>query len=630
MNFEYITDAPPEVVSKIEMVIKERFNDGTVKKILLIHPPDIESESFNYTSAKRGAYYNFPPYGLGVLAGMMKKNNFQVQISNLNLEILRKCKKSKSLNDFNFDKIWKNKLLDDIKEFKPDLLGVGCLFTATHNSFIKVCKQIKNIPADWIPGFNKKASLVVGGVHVSQYIEKVLNELPEVDFAFLYESELSFLNFLEIVNKRKKLSELSQIVINTNEETINITNRTRPNEEQINILPDSSLLEVEDFSKLGRVGSFDWAVEKDTLTSTVLSNRGCRASCTFCNVKDIIGKGVRQRTIQSVIDEMKVLYSRYGIKHISWLDDDLLYNEKRAISLFNKMVQQNVNMTWDATNGLIASSCKDEVISAAAESGCVGINIGVESGNPEILREVRKPGSVDTFLKAAEVIRKYESINVRAFLMIGFPNETYKQLMDTVKLAFQMSLDWYSITILKTWENTPIYNTMKKMGFIDESIGEQSKGNYSSGPLGKQKNINENLTLDLDSFLELFRGSNLDKVPSQDKLMDIWFYFNYYVNFYSLFNENRELKLRQQLRNLENISTVIDPDNCFGIYFTGFLQNKVNGCISKSVIDKLKIRLNESRFWVDVFASLELSAGHLEKQEFPQKNRNDFLLASVY
>ena len=74
-----------------------------------------------------------------------------------------------------------------------------------------------------------------------------------------------------------------------------------------------------------------------------------------------------------------------------WLDDDLLFDWRKAVKLFNLMVHENLNMTWDTTNGIIAASCTDEVISAAASSGCIGMILGMEFGNDEILKRI-KPG----------------------------------------------------------------------------------------------------------------------------------------------------------------------------------------------------------------------------------------------
>ena len=85
-----------------------------------------------------------------------------------------------------------------------------------------------------------------------------------------------------------------------------------------------------------------------------------------------------------------------------------------------KIVRNKLDITWDCTNGVIAAACKDEVIHAARDSGCIGVNIGMESGNRDILKKIKKPGTVENFLKAAEVFKKYEEINARVFLLIGF------------------------------------------------------------------------------------------------------------------------------------------------------------------------------------------------------------------
>ena len=87
-----------------------------------------------------------------------------------------------------------------------------------------------------------------------------------------------------------------------------------------------------------------------------------------------------------------------------WLDDDLLKDEKRAVSLFNEMVLRKLSLSWDATNGIIAYSCTKEVIDAAAESGCIAVNIGMESGNRSMLRRIRKPGTLENFLETAKVL----------------------------------------------------------------------------------------------------------------------------------------------------------------------------------------------------------------------------------
>ena len=115
--------------------------------------------------------------------------------------------------------------------------------------------------------------------------------------------------------------------------------------------------------------------------------------------------------------------------------------KNKTIELFNEIVNRNLDITWDATNGVIAYACTPEIIHAAHASGCIGINLGMESGNPEILK-IRKPGTVKNFIKAAEVCRQYEEIVTSVFLIIGFPNENMPKILDTISVAKEMDLDW--------------------------------------------------------------------------------------------------------------------------------------------------------------------------------------------
>ena len=224
-------------------------------------------------------------------------------------------------------------------------------------------------------------------------------------------------------------------------ERIAFTKQLQPDENDLDMIPAYHIMEIDTHSRMGTMGSwYGFKYETDKI-ATALSNRGCRAACTFCNVRTFNGKGVRHRSVKSVLDELELLKNKYGIGHIIWLDDDLLIIEKRAISLFNGMVERGLNMTWDATNGVIAASLNDEVVEAAVKSGCIGLNLGIESGNAGILKSIKKPGTPRIFRRAAEVLSRYPSINTRALLIIGFPNETMGNIFDTIKLCEEMNLD---------------------------------------------------------------------------------------------------------------------------------------------------------------------------------------------
>ncbi len=595
-------------LEEIEGVLTRLFPERRIARVLLVNPPDSHAELFQYDTAKRGRYTNYPPYGLIVLARNLREIGVEVDICNLNHEVLKQCHATDMADEFDYDAAWGGLLDREVAEFAPDLICVTCMFTMTHLSFKRVCERAAS---HGIP-------LAIGGVHVSNDVERVLDDTPGARLAFLREGEIALTSFIRVVNGESGCEDLAQLVIDEGEKRYNITREKQPTEDDCNLLPSWDLAAPEENAKYGTIGSFYYLKPRDARFATILSNRGCRAQCTFCSVRSFNGAGVRLRDVSSVVDELERLENDYGVSHVMWLDDDLLKNESRAISLFNEMVRRGLKLTWDTTNGVIAISCTEEVVAASAESGCIGMNIGMESGNPEILKQVRKPGKVANFLKAAEALRKHEQIYASIQLMVGFPGETMSMVMDTIEVAREMDLDWCRISPLQPLANTPIYESMVAQGLVDD-VGS-SEVRFAAGAFGKQAEIEQGLRLATADFEEAFSAIGLDQVPDAGQITDIWFYMNYHLNFHRLFHEDRPVKVDQQIATLINLSDLVAPENAFALYFLGFLSQKRDGVIPPSVIERLCSRLGTSEYWQSRFSAFGLDPDDLYNNDFRNKD----------
>jgi radical SAM superfamily enzyme YgiQ (UPF0313 family) len=580
--------------------LARKFPDQRLDRVLLVTPPDAEAHIFQYATARRGRYTNYPPYGLAVLGRHLESAGVESRICNLNHEVLRACHQAASEDDFDFDATWQAHLDAAIAEFQPDLIAVTCMFTMTHGAFVAICERAAD---SGVP-------VAIGGVHVSNDADRVLDDIPAVGFAFVREADTSLVTFIKVVRGDADPSTLGQVVFNDTDCPVvsrtEFSGECQPNADAISVIPAYDLVDLPAYSEYGTVGAFYCFKDPDTKFATVLSNRGCRAQCTFCSVRNFNGVGVRQRSVDSVLDELEILERDHGISHIMWLDDDLFKDHARAIALFEGMVERGLTMTWDATNGVLASSCTDEVIDAAARSGCIAVNIGMESGNREILKSVRKPGTVETFLKAAEVLRKYPQIHTSVFLMIGFPGETLAQIKDTIDVAKQMGMDWYRISPLSPLPNTPIYESMVAQGVVAK--GDASEVRFMGGAYGKQAEIEQGVRKARLGFGEAFSSIPMDAVPTDDQITDIWFYMNYHLNFHRLFTETNPIKVDQQMKVLRNLSDVVAPENGFALYFLAYLQIRNGEQPEDGLLERLRDRLNSSPYWRDRFEAFGLSA----------------------
>lgn len=583
----------PEEKDIISQRIRRIFEDEKVKKILLVNPPDVSVSDIELDACLKKRYSSFPPYGLLILSDAARKKGYDVRILDMNYNILSHIQGIKSLSDFN--EVWRHDLEKTINDFKPDLIGVTSMFTMKHSIFCEVCAEIKKYD---IP-------IVAGGVYVSNDTERVLAKINNENLiACLFESEVAFPNLLDFINNRN--AELTQLAMIIGGKYYSISERVQPKDGDINFFPAFDLIETSKYSSVGSIGSFVSLLDPNTKISTVLSNKGCRGMCSFCSVRHFNGLGVRSRSIKSVADEIEVLNKKYGIGHIMWLDDDLFFNEKRAIGLFEEIKGRDLGITWDASNGVVAASCTPDLIESAAESGCIGLYFGIESGNPETLLKIRKPATIDNFRKASKIMKVYPQIFTRGFLMIGFPDETLRMMMDTMNLALELSMDWYGINIVQPLPSTSLHEVMVKRKLLENNM-ESDNLRYMIGTYGKASQIERREEKNINKFINPFDAEDLDIIPDKSQLKDIWFYMNFKINYERIKAVKNPVKQKMLKKTLVDICDRITTDHALANLFLAMHEKNLGN------EDEMKKRLNitircldKSTYWQDKFGALNL------------------------
>jgi radical SAM superfamily enzyme YgiQ (UPF0313 family) len=572
------------------------FPTRRLDRVLLVNPPDADADLFRFDAARRGVMPNFPPYGLAVLAQQLRAVGVQVRIANLNHGVLKACRAAPSADAFAFDAVWQRHLDDAIGAFEPDLIGVTCMFTMTHESLRHVCTWASRTG---LP-------VAIGGVHVTNDVERVLDDIPAARFAFLREADRAVQTFVRVVRGEAAPEALGQVLFAdaASGQRQRFLAECQPSAQAMDVVPAFELIEIGELAQYGIIGSFSYFKPERTRFATALSTRGCRARCTFCSVRTFNGPSVRLRSIESVLDELQRLEEEFGVGHVMWLDDDLLKDHARALALFNGMVRRGLRLTWDASNGVIAASCTEEVIAAAEASGCIALIIGMESGNPTVLREIAKPGTVDTFLRAAAVLRRHERINSNVYLMLGFPGETMGMIRDTIEVARQMDLDWYRIKPLQPLPSTPIHRTMIEQGLISDTDSRAVR--YITGAYGTHVGMERDSATASTDFRSAIEALPDRLVPTRAQIEDLWFYMNFRLNYARVLGEHRPLKLDQHRRLLQSVCNMIAPDNAFALYMLAVVQRRLDGAADPQVLARLRRQHATSPFWHDRLAAFGL------------------------
>jgi len=575
----------------------------TCQKVLFITPAIFPLDKINLRIARNRRYYAYPPYGAGLLSAALKKKGFIPTILDLNLELLRFIhQEEREISTAELTALWKEKLEQTLEQFQPDLVGISCMFTMSHPMILDISNTIKH--------HYPQLPVLAGGVHITNAPENVLRESGNIDFVSLYEGDQSFVDLIEIINgtlPAERLSQLGSLI----EGKYVCLEREIPSDECIDLIPDFLGLPLDIYSSLGEIGTFRYWRPARSKGSAMITNRGCRGRCSFCSVHNFNGSKVRSRSIMAVADEMQNLVENHGITHITWLDDDLFFNKQRTLDLLNEIIKRKLGITWDASNGIIASTpvACPEIIDAAAESGCIGVYVGIESGNPEILRKVRKPASVNQFLKLGALMKKHPQIFTRGFLIVGFPGETLGQMRDTVELANAMGLDWYTVQLLTPLPSTEIYTEMVDAGMIEKGSLNTSGDGYTMFSIreSERQRLKEMKEVQTVEDFSNFLRNHETVVPSKKELDDLWFLMDYKCNYERLLHETETMRLKKMQAFLSDVSYRMTIDNPLSTLFLGLVENKLgNPAKGTQLLADSKRFLAESKYWQARFAELSI------------------------
>lgn len=174
------------------------------------------------------------------------------------------------------------------------------------------------------------------------------------------------------------------------------------------------------------------------------------------------------RSAKNVLDEIESLIKNYGIKEIHFEDDNLTADKKRAIEMFDGMVEREFDISWHVPSGIAVNTLDDEIIEKMGISGCYSIALAIESGNQEVVTKLmNKPVNLKAVPNIIKKIRK-AGMDARGYFIIGYPGETKENIQQTVDFARSLELDWAYFSIASPLPNTKMYKTCIEKGYIKE------------------------------------------------------------------------------------------------------------------------------------------------------------------
>ncbi|OGP51146.1 MAG: hypothetical protein A2Y79_03395 [Deltaproteobacteria bacterium RBG_13_43_22] len=388
--------------------------------VLLLYPP---SETQRHTTC---------PAGLLMLAAVLEPQGFEVRL-------LDACA---AANQRNADQV-----VEEIQRINPDVVGVTLV--------TPLVRQAYDLSERLATGGVK---LIAGGPHATLLPEEPL--LHGFQTVVAGEGEPTVVEAVEAVLGRIPKESVKGL------SWVDAEGRYQRNEDRPLVTDLDSL----PFPARHLVDPADYGgTNPAPLFGNLFSSRGCPARCAYC-AGGLFGKRFRFRSAGNVLDEITLVTRQYGTDHFHFVDDTMAQNRDRMMQICQGIMDRKLAVTWSMMTRV--DSLDEPLLDLAARSGCTRIDYGVESGNPETLKRIHKPHTLDMVKKTIPLTAKF-GIDPCVFFILGFPWEGTEETKIT--LAFMKELAPYLrefhpaiASILVPFPGTEIYEKYKdQYGFAN-------------------------------------------------------------------------------------------------------------------------------------------------------------------
>ena len=350
---------------------------GEKKRILLV--------KLAYT----GSFFNFFasfPAGLGYISEALTFNGIDHDIYDIQL--------NGEGEDF----------INKIKTFDPDIIGFSMMSYCYLDNYAMITRIKKQFP---------DKTIVIGGAHASTFKEKILEECEGADIIVLMEGEEP----TKALCRSVPLEQIKGIIYrNDNGEIVD----TGPGDILQNLdkypFPKLEKFEIDRYEML-----------------PIVTSRGCYYGCTFCTVSLSMGRSIRYRSADTIVEELEYWQSRG--KDILQVNDDIFTADKERVrDLCEEIKKRDLSINLTLTNGVRADQVDYDLLKLMKESGFVKLAFGVEGGNDKVLRALCKGEKMVTIEQAIQWAVDLD-FEIELFFVIGPPGETEDDIMDSIKIA---------------------------------------------------------------------------------------------------------------------------------------------------------------------------------------------------
>src|SRR5271157_640716 len=368
-----------------------------------------------------------PPLGLGYLAAVLRQAGHEV-----------------SVIDAAAENVSLPGLIEMLKEINPDVLGITTNISISRKAIMSaryIKANLGNVP------------IIMGGPWATIEYKKILKN-KIADYVVIGEGERTIVELLEHYNDIYKLQDIRGIAF-MNAEGSAIKTGERE------CIMDLDSLPFPAWDLFPQTKKYNFQHRKVPFYP-IMTSRGCPYDCIYCT-KVVHGYKYRERSIENIIQEIRYLKERFGIKELFFIDDNFNNDIDRAEKIMDEIIQNKFNLLIKFTNGIRADRMSPRLGHKLKAAGTYFAALGIESGNQEIVKKIGKKLDLKKVITATRILKENRILS-GGFFILGLPYDTYDTMVETLNFAKSIDLDYPHFFKAIPFPGTKMYDMVVKHG----------------------------------------------------------------------------------------------------------------------------------------------------------------------
>lgn len=377
----------------------------------------------------------FPPIGMMYLVAALKQAGEPVRLIDAN---------ATGLDD--------DEVVALLEKMDPFAIGVP-VFDITLASTAALVRSV----AQRFP----KAVIFAGGPAATVDPVRTTTWMPQIDFVLRGEAENSIVNFIGALRRNGPLKDVEGLYIATSP-AADMKPPARVTDLDQIPFPDRECVSANYERR-----RYYTVLVPDRRIDCIVTSRGCPHRCAFC-----YNWRFRQsyRSIDNCLQEIETMRES-GVRTVEILDDNFTTDRDRAMTFFEHFSRERTGMKFRIKAR--ADAIDDRLMKAARQAGVYQVSIGAESGDPDMLRAMRKRISPETWATAVRDVLN-NGAYCHASYIVGFPGETPETIRQTLSLIQKTAPTSVSVDVLAPYQGTSVYEQARSNGTL--------MGDWSTSP----------------------------------------------------------------------------------------------------------------------------------------------------